>query len=67
MSSEILPIEEDGVLRLQINRPTKKNALTRDMYSVLARHLKDADQCEQVRVVLLHGTDPLEFPGAGDL
>ena len=66
MNSEILATEEDGVLRLQINRPAKKNALTREMYTSLTTKLKDAEQSEQVRVVLLHGTDEC-FTSGNDL
>jgi enoyl-CoA hydratase/carnithine racemase len=39
-----------------LNRPEKKNALTRDMYDVLAAALKAADADGSVRVVCLAGS-----------
>ena len=38
-----------------MNRPTKKNAMTSNMYVTLADLLNDAARDEQIRVVLWHG------------
>jgi len=46
---------DNGVLRLTLNRPVKKNALTLAMYEALTEHLQDANHDDQVRVVLIHG------------
>src|SRR5262245_13353625 len=43
------------VLRVQLNRPTKKNAMTSSMYIALADILNAAAKDEQVHVVLWHG------------
>lgn len=57
---------EQGVLQLQLNRPAKKNAITRAMYAALAAALDRADHDPAVRVVLLGGTDGC-FTAGNDL
>jgi enoyl-CoA hydratase/carnithine racemase len=54
-SSEILTERSAGILRIQLNRPAKKNALTSKMYSTLADLLNGASKDEDIRVVVLHG------------
>lgn len=53
--SDVLTERQGAILRVQINRPDKKNALTRAMYDAMASALHDADADRDVRVVLLHG------------
>jgi enoyl-CoA hydratase/carnithine racemase len=53
--SDILTERSGSVLRIQLNRPEKKNAMTNDMYVTLAELLNAAAQDEQIRVVLWHG------------
>ena len=48
---------EDGVMTIRINRPQKKNALTVAMYEGLADAIQAADEDDDVRVMLLRGTD----------
>lgn len=51
-----LVIERSGfILRLELNRPRKRNALTSRMYLALADALNDAARDERTRVVILHG------------
>ena len=45
----------DGILRVELNRPEKKNALTAAMYTRLAEILDEADKDDAVRILLLHG------------
>ena len=45
----------DGILRIELNRPGKKNALTGPMYTRLAEIFDEADKDDAVRVVLFHG------------
>jgi len=45
----------EGILRVQFNRPAKKNAMTTAMYTGLADLLNDADKDDSVDVVLLSG------------
>src|ERR1700722_806815 len=44
-----------GILRVELNRPAKRNAMTSNMYVALAEILTDAAKDEQIRVVLWHG------------
>lgn len=54
--SEHLHIERDGaLLTLRMQRPDKKNALTRAMYAGMAEVLDEADRDPTVRAVLLTG------------
>jgi enoyl-CoA hydratase/carnithine racemase len=49
-------IEQSGsILRVQLNRPAKKNAMTSAMYITLADLLNATAKNDQVRVVLWHG------------
>jgi enoyl-CoA hydratase/carnithine racemase len=75
---EIITELSGNVLRIQFNRPSKKNAMTVAMYTALAEELDRADQNDDVRVVLMHGAgdsftvgnDLADFtthpPGPGD-
>jgi enoyl-CoA hydratase/carnithine racemase len=75
---EIISELSGNVLRVQLNRPAKKNAMTLVMYAALAEELDRADKNDDVRVVLVHGAgdsctagnDIADFvshpPGPGD-
>jgi hypothetical protein len=52
---EIITERSGSVLRVELNRPTKKNAMTSGMYVTLADLFKDAAKDERIRVVLWHG------------
>lgn len=45
----------DGVLKIVLNRPEKKNAFTNAMYRELTQILSDGDQNPQVKVTLISG------------
>ncbi len=51
--SEIISIRGDGILELRLNRPEKKNALTRAMYVALVEGLSQASADEDIRAVVL--------------
>jgi enoyl-CoA hydratase/carnithine racemase len=53
---EILTEREDGVLRVRIHRPDKKNALTLAMYAALTAALDEAHRDAAIRVVVLTGS-----------
>ncbi|MFA7269573.1 MAG: enoyl-CoA hydratase [Sterolibacterium sp.] len=55
-----------GVLRVEICRPEKKNALTGAMYTQLCEAFEAADRDKEVRVVLIHG-QPGVFTAGNDL
>lgn len=75
---EIVTEQAAGVLRVQLNRPTKRNAMTSAMYVALADIFNAAAKDASTRVVLWHGagdsfcagTDIEDFlknpPGAGE-
>jgi enoyl-CoA hydratase/carnithine racemase len=52
---EMITERSASVLRVQLNRPARKNAMTSSMYANLADVFNDAAKDERVRVVLWHG------------
>lgn len=66
MPEPILTETTGGVLRITINRPEKKNALTVAMYGTLADLFRQADADPAVRVILLHGAGDA-FTAGNDL
>ena len=55
--TQAIVVERDGaVLTLRLNRPDKKNALTREMYGQLAQALEQADADASVHALLICGT-----------
>ena len=52
---EIITERSESILRVQLNRPTKKNAMTFAMYVTLADVFNNAIKDESTRVVLWHG------------
>jgi enoyl-CoA hydratase/carnithine racemase len=53
--SDILTEQSAGILRIQLNRPAKKNAMTSSMYLTLSDLFNSAATNDQVDVVLWHG------------
>ena len=66
MSDHILADRDSGLLSLRLNRPDKKNALTRAMYARLAEELEAADADPTIRAVLISGSDAC-FTSGNDL
>jgi enoyl-CoA hydratase/carnithine racemase len=75
--SDIVTERSNGILRVELNRPEKKNALTGAMYTRLADIFNEAAEDEETRVVLWHsagafsaGNDIGDFlknpPGPGE-
>ena len=64
--NEIVTEVRNGILRIKINRPEKKNALTRSMYAALADAIARADDDKGIRAVFLHGTKDC-FTAGNDL
>ena len=50
--SDIITERSGHILRIQLNRPEKKNAMTLAMYITLADLLNNAAKDDQIRVVL---------------
>ena len=55
MSDHVLVSQAAGVLRIQLNRADKKNALTRAMYTALAAALEGAEANPDIRVITITG------------
>ena len=53
--SDIITEISDGILRVELNRPAQKNAMTAGMYTSLAGILGEANKDEAVNVVFWHG------------
>src|SRR5258705_2100111 len=53
--SDILSERSGSVLRIQLNRPASKNAMTAAMYITLADLFDSAAKDKNIRVVLWHG------------
>src|SRR6266567_2133441 len=52
---EIVTEHSGSILRIQLNRPTKRNAMTSAKYLSLADIFREASDNENTRVVLWHG------------
>jgi enoyl-CoA hydratase/carnithine racemase len=52
---DIVTEHTGSILRVQLNRPTKRNAMTSAMYLSLATIFNEAEKDENTRVVLWHG------------
>lgn len=66
MNEHILSELKDHILRIEINRPKKRNALTRDMYRVMTDTINNADEDPSIRVILIHGQKDI-FTAGSDL
>lgn len=53
--SDIVTERSGSILRVQFNRPDRKNAMTASMYIAFADLLNDAAKDDRIRVVLWHG------------
>ncbi len=66
MTETILSQSEDRVLKITINRPDKKNALTLAMYEQMTALVEAADKDAQIRVIMITGTGD-SFSSGNDL
>lgn len=66
MTQEIIVMREGGVQMLRINRPDKKNALTRAMYETMTKALLEGDADADVAVHLITGTNGV-FTAGNDI
>jgi enoyl-CoA hydratase/carnithine racemase len=63
---DIVAERSGSILRIQLNRPAKKNALTSSMYGTIADLLDGAAKDDRTRVVLWHGAGD-SFTAGNDL
>ena len=64
--SDIITEQSGGVLRVELNRPARKNAMTGEMYVTLADAFTQAANEEAVRVVPWHGAGG-DFSAGNDI
>ncbi len=57
---------EDAILRIRFNRPDKKNAITRDMYTAMADAIAASNTDKSIRVILIEGSEGC-FTSGNDL
>ena len=63
---DIVTEKLERVLRIEINRPQKKNAITAAMYQTMADALTEAERDDGARAVLIHGSSGM-FTAGNDL
>lgn len=63
---DILAKKENSILTIEFNRPDKKNAITANMYQMMADALKDAESDSSVRAIVIIGK-PEIFTAGNDL
>jgi enoyl-CoA hydratase/carnithine racemase len=62
-----IAVTDDGAVRLiRLNRPQKKNALTRAMYTTITQAIREADQSEAIRCSVIAGA-PGVFCAGNDI
>ena len=66
MPDPIVVADEGAVRTIRINRPEKKNALTRPMYVEMARALREAEASDAIRCVMFAGA-PGSFCAGNDI
>ena len=63
MSDHVLIDRSEGVLTLTLNRPERKNALTRDMYRILGEVIDGANEDPAARCILIQAEGDLFCSG----
>jgi enoyl-CoA hydratase/carnithine racemase len=66
MTTDVLVARDANILRLTMNRPAKKNALTGAMYKAMQDALELADRDDTVGALLITGTDGV-FTAGNDI
>ncbi len=66
MNDHIIIDKNDAVLKITLNRPEKKNALSNEMYEQICRGLITANDDPQIRVVLIRSSSE-NFTSGNDL
>ncbi|HYM01115.1 MAG TPA: enoyl-CoA hydratase [Blastocatellia bacterium] len=66
MTEQVDISDGGGILRIRMNRPEKKNALTRPMYQAMAEGIERAESDPGIRVVTISGSEDA-FTSGNDL
>lgn len=57
MTDQLLIDHSDAVLTITMNRPEKKNALSREMYGGMAEAIRDAQDDSSLRAIVIQGSE----------
>lgn len=63
LSTIVLSIRESGVAIVQLNRPRKRNALSRELIQELTGVLQQLDRDNDIRSVILTSVEQSPFSG----
>lgn len=66
-SDDVTLVVEGGVATIELNRPSKLNAVTPEMTYSLASYAKDIDRSDGIRVVILIGAGARSFCAGSDV
>jgi enoyl-CoA hydratase len=64
MTDTILREDRNNIVAITFNRPQKRNAITREMYGVLAQAVADLRDRDDLRVLLIRSAGPFFTAGA---
>ena len=64
--TDVLISRDDNIIRIQMNRPKKKNALTPDMYHAMREEIEKANSDTSVHVIYITGSED-SFSAGNDL
>ncbi|HBN84796.1 MAG TPA: hypothetical protein DDZ89_13240, partial [Clostridiales bacterium] len=68
MENDYLFVEKkDAIATLFINRPEKRNALNLEMWSNLPKILRELDEADDVKVLVIRGIDETAFAAGADI
>ena len=67
MSDELPITREDGILRVTLNRPQARNALTFPMYEGLAQMAADANEDDGIKAIIITGAGEKAFAAGTDI
>ncbi|MFZ4451609.1 enoyl-CoA hydratase-related protein [Salibacterium aidingense] len=59
--------KKDGIATLYFNRPEKRNALTYEMWKALPDLLDEVDKDQDIKVLILRGSDEKAFAAGADI
>ncbi len=66
-TKNLLTSAEEGILTITINRPDKMNALNRETIGELGQTLQEAEENEEVKVIILTGAGEKAFVAGADI
>jgi enoyl-CoA hydratase/carnithine racemase len=66
LTEDVIVSRRDSVMRITMNRPQKKNALTGAMYDKMTAALEEAESDDSIRAILLEGSGG-DFTAGNDL